>query len=85
METQKKDESGILFLENAEGELCLYKTVRKVHENNCQKKKERLISVYRNAEWRSPDIMDTITRVVNDCMVCQKFKKSLATPRVILP
>ena len=33
----------------------------------------------------SPDLVDTINRVVNDCKVCQKFKKSVARPRVTLP
>ena len=28
---------------------------------------------------------NTIERVVNDCKVCQKFKKSVARPRVTLP
>ena len=39
----------------------------------------------RNAGWMSPEMMNTIDRVVNDCKVCQKFQKSIARPRVTLP
>ena len=66
LETRKKEESSILFLENAEGELCSYKVVRKVYEINRHKRKEQLISAYRIAGWMSPDLVDTIHRVVND-------------------
>ena len=33
----------------------------------------------------SPGLVNIIERVVNDCKVCQKFKKSVARPRVTLP
>ena len=59
--------------------------VRKVHEINHHKKKEQLISAYRNTGWTSPEMVNTINRVVNDCKVCQKFEKSVARPRVTLP
>ena len=64
--------------------MCSYKAVRKVHEINRHKKKEQLISVYWNAGWMSPGLVDTINRVVNHCKVCQKFKKSVARLRVTL-
>ena len=67
LETRKKDESSIFFLENAEGEMCLYKAVRKVHKINHHKKKEQLISAFRSAGCMNPDLVDTINRVVNDC------------------
>ena len=52
---------------------------------NCHKGKEQLISAYRNAGWMSPDLVNMIGHVVNDCLVCQKFQKSVARPRVSLP
>ena len=33
----------------------------------------------------SPEMMNTIERVVNDCKVYQKFQKSIARPHVTLP
>ena len=33
----------------------------------------------------SPDLLNIIQRVVNDCRVCQKFQKSIPSLRVILP
>ena len=76
---------GILFMEDKKGELCSFKAVKKVHEVNRHKGKEQLMQAYRNAGWMSPEMMNIIERVVNDCKVCQKFQKSIARPRVTLP
>ena len=65
----------ILFMEGAGGNLCSYKAVRKVHEVNHHKGKEKLILAYRNAGWMSLDLVKTITNVVNDCKVFEKFAK----------
>ena len=51
LETWKKQDSSILFLEDAEGDLCSYKAVRKVHEVNQQNKKEQMITAFRNNGW----------------------------------
>ena len=95
LETKKKkknsdimfveDDTGILFLEDARDDLCSFKVIRKVHEVNCHKGKEQLISAYRNAGWMSPDLVNMINHVVNNCHVCQKFQRSVARPRVSLP
>ena len=47
--------------------------------------KEQVLQVYRNAGWMSPEMANTIERVVNDCKVCQKFQRSVARPCVTLP
>ena len=83
--TWKKQDSSILFLEDAEGDLSSYKAVRKVHKVNRHKKKEQMIAAYRNAGWMSLDLINVINCVVNDCKVGQKFEKSVARPRVTLP
>ena len=86
LETQKKqnvlyleyalgDELGIIFLEDEEEELCSFKDVQQVHEENRHKQKDQLIAAYRNAGWMSPELRNIIHRVVNDCKVCQKFSK----------
>ena len=72
-------------MDDAEEDLCSFKAVKKVHEINRHKKKEQLITAYRNAGWMSPDLVGTITQVVNGCKVCQKFEKSVSRPRVTLP
>merc|ERR1711895_47620 len=76
---------GILFMEDKKGELCSFKSVKKVHEVNRHNGKEQLLQAYRNVGWMSPEMVNTIERVVNDCKVCQKFQKSVARPRLPLP
>ena len=44
-----EEDSGILFMEDKEGDLCSFRVVRKVHEVNRHKGKEQLIIAYRNA------------------------------------
>ena len=44
-----------------------------------------MIHAYSNAGLMSPGIVNTITRVVNDCKICQKFQKSVSRPKVTLP
>ena len=80
-----ENDLGVLFMEDKKGELCSFKAVKKVHEVNRHKGKDQLIQAYRNAGWISPEMTNIIERVVNDCKVCQKFKKSIARPRVTLP
>ena len=79
------EDFGILFMEDKEGGLCLFRAVKKVHEVNRHKGKEQLLLAYRNSGWMSPEMANTIERVVNDCKICQKFQKSVARPRVTLP
>ena len=83
LETRKKknsnlflveEDSGILFMEDKEGDLCSFRAVRKVHEVNQHKGKEQLMAAYRNAGWMSPELANIIDRVVNDCKVCQSSK-----------
>ena len=94
LETKKQKEAGVLFLEDAESilfledaekDLCSYKAVRRVHEIDLHKRKDQLIAAYQNTGWMSPDMMDIINRVVNDCKFCKKFQKSVARPRGTLP
>ena len=75
----------VLFMEDAENEICSMKAVKQVHEINRHKKKEQLIAAYRNAGWLSPQLVKTIDNVVKNCKVCQKFEKSVARARVTLP
>ena len=69
------NELGVLFLEDKQENLCSFKAVRRGHEVNHHKQKDQMIAAYRNAGWMSPELRNTIHRVVNDCKVCQKFSK----------
>ena len=66
----------IMFLEDAREDLCSFRAVRKVHEINQHKSKEQLIAEYNNTGWMSLELV-TINGVVNDCMVCKNFQKSI--------
>ena len=44
-----EEDTGILFLEDKEGDLCSYKAVRKVHELNRHKGREKLMNAYKKA------------------------------------
>ena len=72
--TLEEDDLGILFMEDKKGELCSFKAVKKAHEVSRHKGKDQLLQAYRNAGWMSPEMINTIERVVNDCKVCQKFQ-----------
>ena len=76
------DDSGVLFMEDEKGDLCSFKSVRKVHKVNHHKRKEQLMAAYRNAGWMSPELANIITHMVNDCKVCQKFQRLVARLRV---
>ena len=68
-----EEDTGILFLEDKEGDLCSYKAVRKVHKVNRHKGKEQLMNAYKKAGWLTPEILSIIDRVVKDYKVSQKF------------
>ena len=80
-----EDDSGILFVEDEEGDLCSFRCVRKDHEVNHHKGKEQLMAAKRSAGWMSPELANIIDHVVNDCKVCQNFQRSVARLRVTLP
>ena len=68
-----EEDTGILFMEDKEGNLCSFKAVRKVHEVNRHKGKEQLLSAYRRAGKISPELSNIIDRMINDCKIYQKF------------
>ena len=72
-------------LEDKAEELCSFKAVRQVHEVNRYKQKDQLLACYRNAGWLSPELFDTITRVIQDCKICQKFSKWVMRLKIALP
>ena len=77
LETRKKIDSNalyiedenqevpVLFLEDKKGDLCSFKSLRKVHEVNQHKGKDQVIAAYRNTGWMTPDLANIIDRVVS--------------------
>ena len=62
-----------------------FKTVRKVHERLNHKSKDNLAHAYANADLLTKELKETINKVVDQCKVCQKYRKSLPRPAVTLP
>ena len=60
LETRRKKDSSVLFLEDKKDKLCSFKAMRKVHEVNRHKQKEQPIAAYRNAGWMSPELVNVI-------------------------
>ena len=48
------------------GDIFSYKTLRKVHKVNNHQKKEQLVSAYRNADWMSHGVSQSIDCVAMD-------------------
>ena len=71
-----EEDTGILFVQDEKGDLCSFKSIRIVHEVNRHKGKDQLIAAYRNAEWMSPELANTVDRVVKDCKVLPKNLKN---------
>ena len=61
-----EEDSGILFVQDDKEDLYSFKSIRKVQEVNRHKGKDQLIGAYMNAGWMSPELANTIERVVKD-------------------
>ena len=62
-----------------------YKNVKRVHEVTNHKQEANMLYAYRNAGILTDEGRKVIRKVVANCRVCKKFKKSLGTPKVSLP
>ena len=59
--------------------------MKKVHEVHGHKSEVNLIHAYKVANLLTPKLKSTIKRVVDDCKICQKFRKSVPRPKTSLP
>ena len=57
----------------------------KTHKNLCHKSAEQLISLFQMAGKLNARLKKIIKEVVENCSICQKFKKTPARPKVALP
>lgn len=85
--TRKEEVESVLYVDEDKNkeDLVSYKEVKKAHKVNNHKRKEQMIHTYNNAGLMRPEVVNRITRLVNDCKICPKFPKSVSRPRVTLP
>ena len=62
-----------------------YKNVKRIHEVTNHKQEENMIHAYRNAGIQTDGARKIIRRVIDNCKVCKKFKRSFGIPKVSLP
>ena len=74
----------VLYI-NAENESCSYEKIQKVHVNTNHKSEENLLHAYKQANLLTDSVRKSIKKVCNNCLVCQKYKKSQVKPKVALP
>ena len=79
----KTDEN--VFFMKKEKDVKSYGKVKKNHEVTSHKGKEQLIWAYRNANLLDDETGKTKKKVLMNCKVCQKFKRSLGTLKVAIP
>ena len=73
-----------VFFMKKEKDVKSYGKVKRIHEVTNHKGEEQLIWAYRNANLLTDEIKKTIRKVVINCKVCQKFKRSLGRPKVAI-
>merc|ERR1712237_167354 len=62
-----------------------FKSVKKIHERLNHKNKENLAHAYANSDMLTTEVKKIIGKVVDECIVCQKYRKSMSRPIVALP
>ena len=62
-----------------------YKGVKKVHEVHGHKSEANLLHAYKGANLLTPGLKEVKKRVVVECIICQRFKKSSPRPKSALP
>ena len=59
--------------------------MKKIHEITNHKSAENMIHAYSNADMMDEKVRKTARKVVDECKVCQKNKRSFSRPSVALP
>ena len=85
LQMESEEEEVVLFIDNNVDKITSYKGVKKVHEIHDHKYVTNLLHAYKVADLLTPELKTTVNRVVKDCKICQKFKKSVPRPQVTLP
>ena len=74
----------VLFM-NSETDVSSYEKIQKVHKNTNHKSEENMLHAYKQANLLTDQVRKSIKKVCENCVVCQKFKKSQSRPKVALP
>ena len=74
----------VLFM-NAEKDVCSFEKIKKVHVNTNHKSEENMIHAYKQANLLTDTVRKSIKKVCDNCLICQKYKKSQVKPKVALP
>ena len=59
--------------------------MKKVYQVHGHKSESNLIHAHKIENIVTPELKNTIKRVVSDCKICQKFKKSVPRPKTSFP
>ena len=78
-------EETVLISEEQTEKLLSVNTIKKIHEVTNHKNAENLMWAFKCANLLNPDLRKNVNRVVADCKVCTKFKKTFARPKATLP
>ena len=77
LQMDSPDEEVVNFIDVNWLNVADYKGVKKVHKVHGHKSEVNLIHAYKVANLLTPKLKSTIKRVVDDCKICQKFRKSV--------
>ena len=73
-----------VFYMAKEEDIHTFKKIKKIHEVTNHKSENQLLFAYRIANKLTEEVRKTIKRAVENCKVCQKFKRSQGRPKSTL-
>ena len=81
------EEEIVMFVKKMENnkEISEYKRVKKVHLVSGHKGETQLLHLFTLAGVTTNQTKKAIKKVVNECVPCQKYRKSLGIPKVAIP
>ena len=84
LQMESEDEEVVFFVDKNWDHVTSYKGVKKVHEVHGHKSVSNMLHAYKLANLLTPDIRKIVSRVIDDCKICQKFKESVPWPKLTL-
>merc|ERR1711984_75907 len=81
--TWKEDEA--VFLVQNEKDIQSLEAVREIHRKLNHKSKDQMLYAFRNANKLDTDTRKNIEKVLEECEICRKNKRSASKPAVAIP
>ena len=78
-------EETVYFMSNDDNDEMNFKKIKRIHDVTNHKSEAQLLFAFRKANKLNEMVRKLIKRVVDNCKVCQKFKRSQGRPKVSLP